>query len=91
MKAEKDFGWTGYKNLHWARDTKDGKLKFYEGRFKTAGDPTGITTTSVRFWSNRPKLAMRHIYEGSDTIRDVERWNHKEIIIRKRRAEKWQR
>jgi len=84
MEREKDFGWTGYKNLHWARDTKDGKLKFYEGKFKNAGDPAGITTRAVQFWTNRPRLAMRHIYEESDTIEDVARFDYKEIIITKK-------
>ena len=73
----KTFGWLRWKNLGW--ENEDG-LKYYEGSFKTDGLTTW-TLTAIRFWSNHPTKAMRQIYEVSDIMSDVLKFDGKKIVL----------
>jgi hypothetical protein len=76
--TDKNFGWLRYKNLGWV---KSNGLKYTEGYFKQDGDPYGFTIIIIRFWTNRPVKAMRKIYSQCSSLKDVERFHGKEIII----------
>jgi transposase len=76
--TDKNFGWLRYKNLGWVNAKG---LKYIEGYFKKDNDDSGFTIIRIRFWTNRPVKGMRYIYSQCSSLKEVEKFHGKNIII----------
>ena len=73
-KAE--WGWVKYHRLGWINEFGQ---KYYEATFRAEHDLMGWTETRIRFWANRPIIALRFICKGKKLVRDILAYNEKEI------------
>ncbi len=60
-----DYGWERYERTLWINDAGQ---KCYFGHFVCMNDPYGFTRVTIKFWANRPVIAMRAIAQSNDPL-----------------------